>query len=128
MFLMCQLGFQFWVLAELRWKNGDIHEEVDGDEEEATKNKKKKKPSPSKPKKKAAPKAAKKNELPAKCKQYGSYAAGDYSAQRKKYIAENMEWYECSYREASSWWNESWEREELLKDMPHKEKVRRRFV
>ena len=110
-----------------RWKNGNMDEATD-EEEEAGKTKA--------PVKKAkAKKASKKGTNPKKAKskkkghQTGeNYKPGDYAAERKRYIAEMIEWYDVKYREASSWWNESSERAELLKGMSEQELRRRRFI
>ena len=57
-----------------------------------------------------------------------SYAAGDYSESRLRWIRKRCRKYEMTWRAASSAWNSSVTRANLLEGMSHAEKVRRRFV
>ena len=59
---------------------------------------------------------------------FGAYSPGVYRKARKEWIRDCKSWYDCTHKQASEWWNESNERAELLKDMPHTELVRRRFI
>ena len=63
-----------------------------------------------------------------KSKQHGAYVAGDYSQRRKQWIQKRKTEKGMAYKEACAAWNTSRTRERLLADMPHSEKVRRRFV
>ena len=124
--------------ASLRWAD----EEADGDDpahdagsvKGAGKSSKKKQAKQA-TKKKQASKAkanqvtvagAKANKGPGK--QHGAYIAGDYSARRRTWIQKRKDKFAMSHRDACSAWNSSKTRARLLEDMPHAEKVRRRFV
>ena len=61
-------------------------------------------------------------------KQHGAYIAGDYSARRQTWIQKRKDKFHMSHRDACNAWNDSKTRARLLEDMPHAEKVRRRFV
>ena len=66
---------------------------------------------------------------PSKKPNYGEYVPGEYAAERKRFIKETMGASKgISYRDASSMWDESDRRTELLSHMPRKELIRRRFI
>ena len=56
------------------------------------------------------------------------YQAGDYAANREKYIQDLMEKNQCSWKTASQSWNGSMERATLLQYMSVGELKRRRFI
>ena len=66
---------------------------------------------------------AKSRTLPEGC----AYRPGEYNEVRLKFIRKRQKlgW---TYRDASTFWNSSRTRSKLLENMPHAEKVRRRFV
>ena len=71
-------------------------------------------------KQKGNEKATKDRSLPAAC----AYKPGDFSQERKKFIAESG----LPYKLASDMWNRSERRAELLSHLPKSELVRRKFV
>ena len=130
-------------MRKLRWKGEDTDDgEEDADQAgneklpgKKTEKKKKKKASPQKKKKKKkAPTPKKKPKKASQTKPQSDaatagciYKAGDYSTERKEFIA-GLKATGMKHKEASKQWDVSERRAELLCNMPRSEQVRRRFV
>ena len=93
-------------------------------DEEPKQQKKKKKKMDQKKKKETKPKAKPKPRVNDGAQSGSLYKAGEFSEERKKFIANAG----VPYREASALWNSSERRAELLRLMPRKELIRRRFL
>ena len=76
---------------------------------------------------KKASKPSKKGENEPACSS-SAYVPGQYQEKRLKWITKRRKKFQMTFREASTAWNTCLTREKLLENMPHAEKVRRRFI